>query len=416
MKKLRGREAVGHISGVSPLNFDQEVRAGMSLPKRVVINDLTLREGRQLEGVVLTVDECVRIARQLEELGVPMIQIANFSAYDYEIMKALGKLNLRMKTECMTSRQRPPFTREMLRELVDRSIECHLGVKVNLPLSNDILRALSEARGEGNKSLDRLKKEEIEFAVEMVEYVKKQGSTMNVNMQDFLRCDWEYMQEIISELVKAGVGVITVDDIAGPALPAAYTYRVRKLKSAVPKAILGTHVHNDFGLGLPALLAAFEGGAEVLDCGINSLGERAGHADLASVVICLEFLYGYDTGIKTEKLYETAVLVADITKQPIPKTNPVVGQNVFSHVMDWHWQFPKYPWLLSALAPEVVGNASRAIIGEFCGPYGIRMKGKELGIDIPPEKIDTVRARLREEMRWRKRPLTDDEFRKIALA
>ncbi|MFC2039721.1 hypothetical protein ACFLTW_00895 [Chloroflexota bacterium] len=414
MTKLLGKEAIGKITGVSQLNFSPDVRVGMYLPKQVVVNDLTLREGRQIEGISLTVDECVRIAQELQDLGVPMIQIANWSEEDRPLLKALGKLGLKMRTECMTAaHQTPPFTREALKQATNRALDNNLGVVPCLALSNDILLAMGKARGQGDKSLEYLKKQEIDIAVEIVSYVKSQGGMIDVNLQDFLRCDWDHAQNFCQALVDAKVDVIILDDISGPAMPAAYKYGVHKVKQMVPEATLGIHVHNDFGLALPAVLAAFEGGCEVLTCGINGYGERAGHADLSSVVACLEFLYGYDTSVHTEKLVDAATLISDIMGKPIPKATPIVGAHAFSHIYDWHWEFSDFPWAVASLAPEAVGNVTKVILGEGSGPYGIQFKGKELGIDIPVEKVGAIRKVMAERMKWSKRAPTDDEFRRI---
>jgi len=234
---------------------------------------------------------------------------------------------------------------------------------------------------------------------------------MNVNLQDFMRCDITYLQTFCKELVKAGVNVITLDDITGPSLPAVYKYCTRKVREAVPDATLGIHVHNDFALALPGVLGALEGGAEVLDCGVNAYGERAGHCELAQLAAILEFLYGFDTGIKLNRLTETAKLVSDIMKQPMPKWSPITGDNAFSHLADWHWQHQEFPWSVAALLPEVVGNSTRAIFGHQVGPYGLKVKAKELGITIPEDKLPRLAEILAEKMRWSKRPVTDLEFR-----
>ena len=107
-----------------------------------------------------------------------------------------------------------------------------------------------------------------------------------------------YMQTFCKELVQAGVNTITLDDITGTVPARCYKYCVGKVREAVPDAQLGIHVHNDFALALPGVLGALEAGAEVLDCGVNAYGERAGHCDLAQLAAILEFLYGFDTGIK----------------------------------------------------------------------------------------------------------------------
>ncbi|MDO8636695.1 MAG: hypothetical protein Q7R34_10795, partial [Dehalococcoidia bacterium] len=85
----------------------------------------------------------------------------------------------------------------------------------------------------------------------------------------------------------------------------------------------------------------------------------------------------------------------------------------FSHVTDWHWMFPAYPWIVASLEPEVVGNTSRPLMGEWAGPIGLKMKAEALGLDIPQEKLRDVLLRLREQMRWTKRPLSDMEIAQI---
>ncbi len=412
---VRGKDAIGSLTGVSQHNFADEIRRDMDLPSRVIINDLTLREGRQLEGLVVTPEECVHIARKLEEIGVPMIQL-RAGGQHYEIMKAIGKANLKMHIEALAiaHQQIPPFNVESAKKDIDLCHECNVGVCQVLALSDDLIRGVNELRKEKRtRSLDDLKKEQIELTLESVQYAKKQGIPFNVNLQDFLRCSWAYLEEMCRELEKAGVGVITLDDIAGPALPSVYKYGVRKAKKAAPTATFGIHVHNDFGLALPGVLGALEGGCTVLDCGINGYGERAGHADLATLVAILEFLYGFDTGIRLDRLVETSTLVADIYRQTIPASAPMVGENAFSHCSDWHWQFPNYPWVLSALVPEVIGNRSRPIFGSYTGPFGVKMKAEELGLNIPDNEMRSVITALMEEMRWRRRPLSDLQFRDI---
>ena len=413
MKKLRGSEAVGVVTGVSQHNFSKEIRSDMDLPKKVIVNDLTLREGRQIEGVVLSLDELIRIANQLEEIGVPMVQLSLLGEGDYEFLKEFKKRGIKIKVEVFSAgHQTPPFTVKTMNDQIDRVLETGVGMP-DLPfaLSDDLLKSVAYGAGQRDMSVDDLKKEEIEFAIEAVQHAKSQGAKINVNLQDFMRCDIGYMQKFCKELDKAGVNVITLDDIAGPSLPSVYKYCVRKVKEVVPDVPIGIHVHNDFALALPGVLGALEGGAEVLDCGVNAYGERAGHCELAQLVVILEFLYGYDTGIKLERLTETAKLISDIMRQPLPKWSPITGDNTFSHLADWHWQHQEFPWAVASLAPEVVGNSSRAIFGHQVGPYGLRVKAKELGINIPDEKLPRLATALTEKMRWSKRPITDIEFR-----
>ncbi|MFC1929827.1 hypothetical protein ACFLW6_03060 [Chloroflexota bacterium] len=427
MKKLIGKEAIGKTSGASELCFSNELRewAHFDLPKRVVINDLTLREGRQLEGSVLSVDEVVHIARLLEELGVPMIQVGAFyqtnsrgSSWDYPYLQALGKAGLKIEMEAMGNHQQPPFTKKVILECLKRVLDSGLSFILCTALNDEIMDAVASASGgviKGNK--EALRDYEIDVGVTLCEYAKSQGRPMNVNLQDFMRCDFGFMERYIGALVDAGVNIVELDDIIAPAPPFVYQWTMNWVHKRFPKTRLGVHVHNDYGNALNAVLASMQGGAEVLHCGINGYGERAGHCDLGALVINLEYFYGIDTGINTEKLYEIATAIADIMKQPIPTAWPLTGSQAFSHIHDWHWQYPDRPTLLTCVQPEAVGGKPRPILGEYMGRWGIRNRTKDVGGigDIPDNKWDDVVEMLRYEMMWRKRPLSDDEFRRAVL-
>lgn len=421
--RLRGQEAINRITGVSPFNFDPELRAQMDLPPRVVINDITLREGRQVEGVVLTPDECVQIAERLVGvLNVPMIQMGSYAPRDAEYMKAVSKalsgLGRKVRTEAMaSSHQNPPtFNLQALFEAIKRAGECGFGVVICLATSADMLRACGLLRGQKDKSLDYLQNQELEWGVEAIRYAKSQKlSEVNVNFQDFLRADLDFLKRFSREVAKAGVETICMDDFGGGVgLPLLYKERFHAMKKVVPNTALGIHAHNTVGLAVASALAAFEGGCEVIDVGINGYGEGPGHVSLAETVFFLEFLYGYDTGIRLEKLRETAVFVADIMRQPLPKTTPLVGDNAAVFMHDKHHQSPEFPFLLLPFDPAVVGARSRVGFGEWAGPYGLKMKAASLGIRIPDDKIQPMIEALRQEMRWRKRAIADEEF--VALA
>ena len=241
MKHLRGKKAIGAVSGVSPHNFSEAIRSDMRLPKKVIVNDLTLREGRQIEGIVLSLDELLRIAEQLDDLGTPMVQLSLLGLGDYDFLKAFKKANFKMKVEVFSGgHQTPPFTIKTMTDQIDRVLETGVGIP-DLPfaLGDDLLKSVAFSKGYKNKSLEDLKKEEIDLGTKAVEHAAKRGSKLNVNLQDFMRCDIGYMQTFCKELVQAGVNTITLDDITGPSLPAVYKYCVGKVREAVPDARTG---------------------------------------------------------------------------------------------------------------------------------------------------------------------------------
>ncbi len=421
MDRLRGKEAIGHISDVSLLNFSDEIRADMDLPKRVVLGDLTLREGRQLEGRVLTTEQCLRVARAIDEAGFPTLQVP-FSDRpgEQELLDQMSKQGLKARIEVLTSvHQIPPhYSWDNQFAAIDRIVARGATPYLSLGLSNRLLRAISRFRGEKDKSLDYLKKREIEMGIKAVERAKKQGGMISANVQDPMRCDLDYFDTFCKEVANSGINYMVFDDLACPGTPAVFKYIVRRAKKAAPNGTFGVYVHDDYGFGLGATLAAVEGGAEVLLGTINGFGKRGGMVDLAQLAVVLEFMYGYDTGIRLEKLTALANLVADVYRAPLPAAKPVTGPSAYAHGADWHVQFafnpddhdPDLPWVVQSLDPRVVGQKSRVAFYHMSGPIGIRAHGLALGIELTVAQSNAIWPQLRDYMKWRSRPISDEEF------
>ncbi|MBI3068483.1 MAG: hypothetical protein HYY79_06315 [Betaproteobacteria bacterium] len=422
MSHLRGREAINKLTGVAPAVFSPELRARMSLPSRVVINDITLREGRMVEGTILSTEECVKIAECLvNDLNVPMLQMGGYTPRDREFMKAVVKFlegsGKKVRTEALTgAHQSPPrFNREQLLETLAHIADCGFGVVICLATSNDMLRGCAALRKEGHLSIEDLRKQELETGLAAIDYARKKGiREVNVNFQDFLRADPGFLKQLARAVAAAGVDTICLDDFGGGiGLPILYKEIFRALKREVPATALGIHAHNTAGMAVATALAAVEGGCEVVDVGVNGYGEGPGHVNLAETVFHLEFLYGFDTGIRLEKLRAASILIADIFRQTLPKTTPLVGDSAFVHIHDKAHQFPDYPFLHDPM-PELVGNRARPGFGEWLGPFGMKLQATALGITIPDNRVQPMLAALQEEMRWRKRPPSDAEFRELA--
>lgn len=426
MQKVRGKEAIGKISAMSPLNFSHEVRADMELPPRVKLVDMTLKEGLQMEGMALSREECLRVARKLDELGVASIKIAYRlgRAEDMELMKALDKLKLKAEILVQVSNhQHPPlYSHEKKLEAIDKLIDFGYIPFVTTPLSDTLLRGFATFRGEKNDSLDDLKKQEIERSVNAVQRATRKGGRIVGNLQDPLRSDLSFLEKVCKELADAGMYCMVFDDIAMPGFPAVFKYVTRRAKKAAPHGVFGTYVHDDYGFGLGATLASLEGGAEVHLCSINGFGKRGGMVDLGHLAVVLELMYGYDTGINLEQLSDACQLCADIYRRPIPAMRPLFGSSAFTHGADWHVQWaanpdherkPEYQWVAQSMAPELIGRKARVTLYAGSGEMGIRVKAAELGINLSVAQAERVRSVLFEEMVVRKRPLENDELIKI---
>ena len=255
---------------LSPFNADPEVRASLHLPQRVILNDLTLREGRQVEGLLVTPELLQRVARELEESGIPMLQLHSTP----EHVRAIGALGLTVRTEVLTSSptQNPPFTVAAHKERIDFILSHGLGLDLCFGTSDQLLLA-RQARRREHASVESLRERELDAALESVAYAKAQGGLTGTNLQDFLRADFDFLRRFCRELAGVGIDLITLDDFAAPAIPVVYRHVFQRLKQELPDIPLGIHVTNDFGLGTAVVLGALEGGAEVLDVGVNSYGE-----------------------------------------------------------------------------------------------------------------------------------------------
>jgi isopropylmalate/homocitrate/citramalate synthase len=397
----------------SPHNFAPAVRAQMHLPDRVRLNDLTLREGRGLDGVYLEPKDIELIARGLAEIGVPMVQLA----YSPGELKHFAGLKLAIKAEVLISSpyQRPPYTLASHREKIDFVTGLGFAADLCFGTSDHLLLGRQDIQG-GNQSAAELRKRELEAAVGAVQYGKAKGGTIHTNLQDFLRADLDFVLQLCRELANAGIDLITLDDFAGPAIPAVYKYAVEQVKKVVPQVPLGIHVTNDFGLGTAVVLGAFEGGAEVLDVGINNYGERTGHADLAEIAVALEVFYGISTGIKLDKLFGLSQLAAEAFRVPVPSFKPLVGDKAFADVGDVHYSYRNHPWIYRVIPESLVGNRRVIAFGDKSGPNAVKAKAAVLGIKVEEEKVNKIVEGLLAKLREVRRPITDDEFRAITDA
>jgi isopropylmalate/homocitrate/citramalate synthase len=172
-------------------------------------------------------------------------------------------------------------------------------------------------------------------------------------------------------------------------------------------------VTNDFGLGTAVVLGALEGGAEVLDAGVNSYGERGGHADLAEVAVAVEVFYGLGTGIQLHRLTELSQFVADVFGLPIPATKPLVGHNAFADVTDVHYLYEGFPWVYRAISAELVGNKRRAAVAGVSGALVLQIKAQELGINLSREQCEALLPNIMAALRSHRGGIPDDEISRI---
>ncbi len=399
-------EATTELWRISPHNFCDEIRSQMTLPEKVQICDLTLREGRQLEGVSLRRDEVLLLAEKLVEAGVTMLQVHHD---DPDEMLEIKKRFPNVTVEALVH-PTAVLNPDLCKQEVDMNVD-HGADIVDMAFSfSDNQMCLFESMAGARIS----REEAVDRAVNSVGYAGSKNVTVGCLIQDFMRIDLDLLKSVTRKMVDAGASIIRLDDITGQAICSVYTYLVREMKRTLPDTRIALHTHNDIGMATASLYAGLEGGAEIIDASVNGLGERAGIAPLAEVAAVVQIWYGFDAGIKLEKMKDLAQLVADITKWPIPPKMACVGDQAFSHLVEVHYCVPPDGfWAYMHWDPAIFGNHMKTMLGHYSGPWAIRSMAKELGVTIPDGKVQAVLERVRSEIRWRKRRLEPEEFRRI---
>ena len=273
--------------------------------------DMTLREGRQVAGVSVGLDEVLEFARRIDEVGVHIVEMHHDFIDEIKRTKAMG-VKFRIQALVHPTAALNP---EACREEIDLCLDAGADIICPAFAISDYNYKLVESMG----GLTITREEALDRACEAIQYGKEQGAYMNPNLMDFSRLDLEWLKTIVSRLKEAGIDALRIDDICGACIPAVYKHHAWEVKQILgPDIPLAIHSHNDFELGTAGQLAALEGGAEVLEGCINGLGERAGVPNLAVLAPVLEMMYGYDTGMRLDLLQDLSEWVADVWNQPIP--------------------------------------------------------------------------------------------------
>lgn len=400
MKNVDGTEPWrGEKHWVSPFNFAPPADRAEALrrPGSVQLHDVTLRDGEQAPGVVFRRDEKVRIARELDAVGLPRIE-AGFpvvSTEDMEAVKAIAHLGLGAKVF--------GFSR-LVREDIDAVLACDApGIVCEGPVGVPKLKQFSWPP---EQVADR--------AVEAISYAKAHGLYTVFFGVDTTRGDWKFLEHVFGRVVReARPDALAVVDTFGGSSPEGFAHLVHRFVETFHLPI-EVHTHNDFGLGVATSLAGVFAGASVVHVSVNGLGERTGNAALEEVALALRFLYGVPLDLKYEKFRELSLLVRDLSGFVPAVNKPVVGDRAFTReagisIAGW----AKYHLGSEAYLPEAVGHSHGVVVGKKSGRHSLEYKLQELGLTFPPERLDDLLARVKSAAEAKKSFLTDDEFRRL---
>jgi len=332
--------------------------------------------------VSLTQEQKVQIARQLDKLGVNIIE-AGFpvsSKGEFESVRNIAKAGLEAKV-CGLSR----IVKKDAQACIDAEVDI---VHVFVPTS-DIQIA---------HTIKMSHDDIVAGAADTVQFVKDSGRTCLFSAMDATRTSPQFLHRIFRAVEEAHCDIINIPDTVGVAVPSAFYRFVKDICDDV-HMVVDVHCHNDFGLAVANSLAAVEAGAREVQVCVNGLGERAGNANLAETVMGLHAIYGAKTSIKTEYLVETARMVERLTGVKIPITAPIVGDNAFSHESGIHSHGVienSKTFEPGIMTPEMVGHKRRIVLGKHTGRHAVAKVLEEAGYRPTEEQLAEILERIKE--------------------
>ena len=351
---------------------------------KVIIFDTTLRDGEQSAGIGLTTQEKLEIARQLERLGVDVIE-AGFAASspgDFEAVQAIAR---EVRKPVITSLAR------CVAGDVDRAWEALKEAehpRIHVFISSSDVQIMHQLRKNPEEVLD--------MAVASVERARGYCDDVEFSPMDATRTDMDYLYTLLEGTINAGATTVNIPDTVGYAMPWEFAERIANIQRNVPnidKVVLSVHCHNDLGLSVANSLAAVETGARQVEGCINGLGERAGNASLEEVIMGIETrkdILGVGTNIDTRQIYRTSRLVSDITGFPVQPNKAIVGANAFRHASGIHQDgVIKERTTFEIMEPQSVGwPSSSLVLGKLSGRAGLRARLEELGYKLTQDELN----------------------------
>src|SRR3989440_201392 len=358
----------------------------MTNPERIRIFDTTLRDGEQSPGCSMNLDEKIRLARQLQTLGVDVIE-AGFpiaSDGDFAAVRAVAE-------EC----------REATIAALCRTTE------------QDILRAWDAVRDAARPRLHtfvatsdihlehKLKKtraEVLQMTRDAVRLARSLTEDVEFSAEDATRSDLEYLCEVFSTAVEEGARTLNVPDTVGYTTPTEFREIVSTVRERVVggrDVVISVHCHNDLGLAVANSLAALDAGARQIECTVNGIGERAGNAALEEVVMALHVRADrlpYAVGVRTEEIYPTSQMLSEIIGFGVQPNKAVVGRNAFAHPAGIHPHgVLSNPLCYEIMTPESVGApGNRIVLGKHSGRHALARRYSELGYPLTGPELDTL--------------------------
>ncbi|MFQ6332571.1 2-isopropylmalate synthase [Methylophilus sp. 3sh_L] len=361
--------------------------------EQIIIFDTTLRDGEQSPGAAMTKEEKIRIARQLEKLGVDVIE-AGFAAAspgDFDAISEIAKV-IKTSTVCSLARASENDVRRA-------------GEAIKHAARGRIHTFIATSKIHMENKLRMTEDQVVERAVQAVKWAREYTEDVEFSAEDAVRSEIDFLVRVFEAVIEAGAKTINVPDTVGYSIPAVWGERfatlIKRVKGA-DQVIWSTHCHNDLGMAVANSLSAVMNGARQVECTINGLGERAGNASLEEIVMAIKTrsdIFNLSTRIDTTQIVPSSKLVSTITGYPVQPNKAIVGANAFAHESGIHQDgVLKHRETYEIMRAEDVGwGANKLTLGKLSGRNAFRTRLKELGIELESEDaLNAAFARFKE--------------------
>jgi len=351
---------------------------------RITIFDTTLRDGEQSPGCSMNVSEKARLARQLDRLGVDVIE-AGFpiaSDGDFAAVQAVAAAVPRPVIAALARAAKHDIERAA------RALEAAVRPRIHVFLATSDIHLQHKLRISRQQCLEQ--------AHDSVRLARTFCDDVEFSPEDATRTDPEFLFQVLQAVVEAGATTLNIPDTVGYTVPAEFGALIRSIRQRVPESvIISTHCHNDLGLAVANSLAAVEAGARQVECTINGIGERAGNASLEEIVMALRVRadkYAFETAIASEHLYPTSQMLEEITGIPVQPNKAIIGRNAFAHEAGIHQDgMLKNPLTYEIMTPRSVGVPdSKLVLGKHSGRHALSLRCEQLGYRFERRELDEI--------------------------
>lgn len=373
--------------------------------ERVLIFDTTLRDGEQSPGCSMNLEEKLRVAEVLQQLGVDIIE-AGFpiaSNGDFEAVQAVAKA-VRGPVICGLARAG--------RKDIERAAEALR------PAERKRIHTFISTSPLHMRHKLQLEPEEVHaLVVDSVSHARNFADDVEWSPEDGSRTEEDFLCRCVESAIDAGAGTINIPDTVGYTTPDEFGALIGMLRDRVPnidKAVISVHCHNDLGLAVANSLAAIRAGARQVECTINGIGERAGNAAMEEIVMALRTRHDampYRTGVNTEMITRASRLLSQVTGFAVQPNKAIVGVNAFAHESGIHQDgMLKHAGTYEIMTPESVGlTQSNLVLGKHSGRHAFRSKLEELGVDLADNQLNDAFVRFKD-LADKKKEIFDEDL------